>query len=335
MTAATSPALSARQPHQSRWVCQSMLVAGSRTAFAPQRPSRGRRPGRLARYRKPASFSQVVAAYMDVVQNEALVGLAANNVEVLNVNLQATSDRFEIGDLTRHRRRPEVAIAPFAGSRRSRGLPVEPDPGSGKHIALVGDAPNDLQPPPRRFRASPALRTMRSISRVQNNPDLLAARGAAVKPPSLECPRRQRIASSAGGCKRGCRLFEFPQLVARGVAGTSPRIRTAVPSLGVCVPRFRFTRADVRPRCAGRRRRVRSVALENIVATERDVIAQVRAAYSSWRAANEIIASTQTAVEAAGAEPGRRTGRKHCRQPNDPRHPRRPAGTAAARKSSS
>ncbi len=43
----------------------------------------------------------------------------------------------------------------------------------------------------------------------------------------------------------------------------------------------------------------RSVALENIVATERDVIAQVRAAYSSWRAANEIIRSSQTAVSAA------------------------------------
>ena len=31
----------------------------------------------------------------------AIVGLSANNVEVLDVNLQATSDRFEIGDLTR------------------------------------------------------------------------------------------------------------------------------------------------------------------------------------------------------------------------------------------
>jgi outer membrane protein len=46
-------------------------------------------------------FSQVVAAYMDVIQNEALVGLSANNVSVLSTNLEATSDRFEIGDLTR------------------------------------------------------------------------------------------------------------------------------------------------------------------------------------------------------------------------------------------
>ena len=48
-----------------------------------------------------ALFSQVVAAYMDVIQNEALVGLAANNVQVLATNVEATSDRFEIGDITR------------------------------------------------------------------------------------------------------------------------------------------------------------------------------------------------------------------------------------------
>src|SRR5690606_40666527 len=48
-----------------------------------------------------ALFSQVVAAYMDVIQNEALVALAANNVDVLATNLEATSDRLQTGDLTR------------------------------------------------------------------------------------------------------------------------------------------------------------------------------------------------------------------------------------------
>ena len=40
-------------------------------------------------------------------------------------------------------------------------------------------------------------------------------------------------------------------------------------------------------------------ALERVVAAERSVIAQVRAAFSSWRAANEIVESSQTAVAAA------------------------------------
>ena len=36
-----------------------------------------------------------------------------------------------------------------------------------------------------------------------------------------------------------------------------------------------------------------------MIATERNIIAQVRAAFSSWRAANAIIASSQAAVDAA------------------------------------
>jgi len=42
-----------------------------------------------------------------------------------------------------------------------------------------------------------------------------------------------------------------------------------------------------------------SAALEQVIAAERDVIAQVRAAYSSWQASLAIIDSSQTAVDAA------------------------------------
>jgi outer membrane protein len=42
-----------------------------------------------------------------------------------------------------------------------------------------------------------------------------------------------------------------------------------------------------------------SEAMETEIAIEREVVAQVRAAYSSWRAAEEIIATTQIAVDAA------------------------------------
>ncbi|MFA7586731.1 MAG: TolC family protein, partial [Novosphingobium sp.] len=42
-----------------------------------------------------------------------------------------------------------------------------------------------------------------------------------------------------------------------------------------------------------------SATMEDEIAVERDVIAQTRAAYSAWKAANEIIASSQSAVDAA------------------------------------
>ena len=46
-------------------------------------------------------FTDVVSVYMDVIRDESIVQLNQQNVRVLEVNLQATQDRFEVGDLTR------------------------------------------------------------------------------------------------------------------------------------------------------------------------------------------------------------------------------------------
>jgi len=46
-------------------------------------------------------FTLAVSAYMDVIRDRAIVELNTNNVRVLETNLEATSDRFKIGDLTR------------------------------------------------------------------------------------------------------------------------------------------------------------------------------------------------------------------------------------------
>jgi len=46
-------------------------------------------------------FTNVVSAYMNVIRDEAVVALNTQNVRVLEVNLQASRDRFQVGDLTR------------------------------------------------------------------------------------------------------------------------------------------------------------------------------------------------------------------------------------------
>jgi outer membrane protein len=46
-------------------------------------------------------FTQATTAYMDVIRDRSVVELNQNNVRVLETNLQATQDRFQIGDLTR------------------------------------------------------------------------------------------------------------------------------------------------------------------------------------------------------------------------------------------
>ena len=70
-----------------------------------------------------AVFGDAVLAYMNVVRDEAELELQINNEQVLVRQLQATRDRFEVGEVTR----TDVAqaeIAPCAGNgraHRSRG----------------------------------------------------------------------------------------------------------------------------------------------------------------------------------------------------------------------
>jgi outer membrane protein len=90
-----------------------------------------------------ALFTQVVAAYMNVLRDEAVVGLAQNQVNVLDINLQATRDRFEIGILTRTDvAQSEARLALARGDLQSAQSNLI---GSREnYISLVGDAPDDL-----------------------------------------------------------------------------------------------------------------------------------------------------------------------------------------------
>ncbi|MFL5284500.1 MAG: TolC family protein, partial [Rhodopila sp.] len=64
------------------------------------------------------SFSNVVQAYVNVIQDQQLLALQINNEQVLAKQLQATNDRFRVGEITR----TDVAQAEaaLAGARASR-----------------------------------------------------------------------------------------------------------------------------------------------------------------------------------------------------------------------
>ena len=46
-------------------------------------------------------FQAVAMAYLDVVRDQALVEVNRNNVAVLRKQLEATQDRFRVGEVTR------------------------------------------------------------------------------------------------------------------------------------------------------------------------------------------------------------------------------------------
>ena len=119
-------------------------------------------------------FSQAVGAYMDVLRDQAIVGLSANNVKVLEVNLRAASDRFEIGDLTRtdvaqSNSRLALARGDFRTAQANLIASRE------RYIQIVGKPPVDLQPPPPLPGFPASVDEAEDIALV-DNPDLLAAK---------------------------------------------------------------------------------------------------------------------------------------------------------------
>ena len=247
-----------------------------------------------------AIFSQVVAAYMDVIRNEALVGLAANQVDVLSTNFEATSDRFEIGDLTRTdvaQSESRLAIAQSDLRSAQANLIAARE----NYIELVGDAPGELEPPPP-LPGLPATVDSAVDVALENNPDLIAARERAdAAGYDIEVAGSGRLPRVSLFTGYGYDNY----LGTLGGAVTDPTIPGANPSqtstsaqagVSLSVPIFQ----GGRPAALQRQAQARAMAaLEEIIAAERDVIAQVRASYSSWQASLEIIESSQSAVSAA------------------------------------
>ncbi|MBU0669473.1 MAG: TolC family outer membrane protein [Alphaproteobacteria bacterium] len=244
-----------------------------------------------------AIFSQVVAAYMDVLRNQAIVGLGINQVDVLDVNFQATSDRFEIGDLTRTDvAQSQSRLALAQGDLRSAQANLIA--ARETYIQLVGDAPDDLLPPPP-LPGLPASVETAVDAALENNPDLIAAReraeAAGFDIDVAGAGRLPRVSLFLGGDYQNF-LGTLGGIVEPGGVATPQTSTAAQAGVQLSIPIFQ----GGRPAALQRQAQARAAGtLEQVIAVERDVIAQVRASYSSWQASLAIIESSQTAVAAA------------------------------------
>ena len=241
-------------------------------------------------------FSQVVAAYMDVILNQAVVGLNRNNVEVLRVNVEATSDRFEIGDLTRTdvaQSQARLAIARTDLRSAQANLIGARE----RYIQSVGKPPVDLQPPPP-LPNMPASPDEAAQVALDSNPDLIAARfrsrAAGFDTRVASAGRLPKVSIFTGGDYTD--YLGTLGGVASGTGAFAQSQTTAQAGVRASIPLFQGGLPAAQKRQAQARE---GVALEQEIGAEREVIAQVRAAFASWLAANEIIGSNQTAVDAA------------------------------------
>ena len=243
-------------------------------------------------------FVQAVTAYMDVLRDRAIVELNLNNVKVLQTNLEATTDRFQVGDLTRtdvaqSQARLEDGKAQLT-TARSNLIGSEEN-----YRRVVGQSAGALdQPPP--LPALPENPDKAEDVAVSNNPDIAAA-AAAVKAAHYDVSQARASRMPTVSATAGTNYYHYMGFAGGGVgtgAGSfidSVKGDASQAGVTLSVPLYQggLPGAQVRQTQA-----FESAALENETATERQVVANARAAFSSYQAAVEVIRSSQEALKA-------------------------------------
>ena len=234
-------------------------------------------------------FTEAVAAYMDVIRTRATTELNANNVKVLETNLEATRDRFEIGDVTRTDVAQSEARLSLARSRlvTTQGQQTSAEE---NYRRVIGKNPDALQPPP---PLPPLPATADEAVRIAlvNNPDLIAAtRQAQAAGHDVNAVRGTRlptVSAVASGDYATTTSGETGGIERSGTA-TSIGIQSRIPLYQGGLPSARIRQAQA----------FEGQALEQRIAAERGVVADTRSAFADYQAAVQAIKSNDVAVKA-------------------------------------
>jgi outer membrane protein len=234
-------------------------------------------------------FTEAVAAYMDVIRDRAIVELNSNNVRVLETNLQATRDRFEIGDVTR----TDVAQSEARLSlQRSALLDARArlTTSEENYRRVIGKRPDALQPPPP-LPPFPATADQAVQIALANNPDLIAvtrqAEAANYDVRSVRGTRLPTVSAVASGDYANT-ISGDTQGIPRSGTATSVGVQGRIPLYQGGLPAARIRQAQA----------LEGETLERRIATERAVVATTRSAFATYKAATDAIASNQVAVSA-------------------------------------
>jgi outer membrane protein len=234
-------------------------------------------------------FTEAVAAYMDVIRARATTELNSNHVRVLETNLQATQDRFEIGDVTRTDVAQSEARLSLARSRliAAQGAQVTAEE---NYRRVIGRDPGQLQPPPP-LPPLPATADQAVQIALVNNPDLIAstkqAEAAGYDVSAVRGTRLPTISAIASGDYARTTSGETGGIDRSGTA-TSIGVQSRIPLYQGGLPGARIRQAQA----------LEGQALESRIASERLVVASTRSAFADYQAAIQGIRANEVAVKA-------------------------------------
>jgi outer membrane protein len=234
-------------------------------------------------------FTSAVSAYMDVIRDRAIVELNQNNVKVLETNLEATKDRFQIGDVTKtdvaqSQARLELGRANLATATGQEAASEQ------EYRRVIGHEPGNLTPPPP-LPPLPATPDEAVRIALANNPAIEAInRQAQAAGYDVNVARAQRLPSLSAGVSE-----TYVTALGGSIAGV-PRTGTQTTAgVNAVIPIYQGGEPAARIRQA---QALQGQTLEQAVGTERSVVAQTRSAFAAYKAAEEAISSQQTAVQA-------------------------------------
>jgi len=238
-------------------------------------------------------FSQVVAAYNDVLRDTQIVEFNRANVRNLEVNLRATQDRFEVGDLTR----TDVAQSEARLSQARadlRNAEANLIGSKERYIQQVGEVPADLsQPPP--LPGLPASVDEAVEIAIKENPDIAAAtKNSEAAGFDVKAARAGRLPtlSGFGTFNRNDNFGGARANIPINIPATQ---ESAVIGAQLQLPLYQGGRPSAQIRQAQARK---TAAMENQIGTERSVISQARSAFASWKASLDVIKSAEAAIAA-------------------------------------
>ena len=232
-------------------------------------------------------FTEGVAAYMDVIRDRSIVELNENQVRVLTTNLEATRDRFEIGDVTRtdvaqSEARLSLARANLATAQAQRSASEE------NYRRVIGRSPDALASPPP-LPPLPASGEKAVRIALVNNPDVIASvRQAEAARLDVRTVRAERLPTVSGVLSG-----DYANTIG-SVAGPNTGTQTTI-GLNTRIPLYQGGLPSARIRQA---QALEGQILEQVIGTERAVVANTRSAFAAFDAAQRAIQSNQIAVEA-------------------------------------
>jgi outer membrane protein len=234
-------------------------------------------------------FTQATAAYMDVIRDRAIVELNENNVKVLTTNLEATRDRFEIGDLTR----TDVAQSEARlqlGRSQLASAQGQLTASEATYRQVIGRPPGELAPPPP-LPPLPANETEATRIALASNPDLLSLQRQAVAAGyDVNVARAGRLPTISGVASA-----DYINQVTGGTNGLDRTGTATSVGLNLQLPIFQGGLPAARIRQAQAQQ---GQLQEQLVGTERAVVQATRSAFAGYEASQRSIQAQTIAVQA-------------------------------------